>query len=193
MFRPVQPLLGPLTCTDLTPPLPPFVCKHACFDCQKHPETLRTISCLGVEQQHSLPPNASKNSGFGYTASGKAAYFHMWFACASDKSQLSTSQDIVQSKKTRHTVTASLSHPPVPELPSICTLTGTGGVHSTLRYLMSMRPFSMGATCTHHKFSNCCNSGTVTASVLASGSLLHSNSAKQLLGSRSRDSQLCAQ
>lgn len=53
----------------------------------------------------------------------------------------------VLASKAEHTVTASLSQPPVPSFPSICTLTGTGGVHSTLRYCMSIRPFSIGAIC----------------------------------------------
>ena len=50
-------------------------------------------------------------------------------------------------KQELHTVTASLSQPPVPEFPSICTFTGTGGVHSTLRYWMSILPLSIGAIC----------------------------------------------
>jgi len=52
-----------------------------------------------------------------------------------------------QVKQELHTVTASLSQPPVPEFPSICTFTGTGGVHSTLRYWMSILPLSIGAIC----------------------------------------------
>lgn len=70
------------------------------------------------------------------------------------------------------TVTDSLSHPPGPLLPSICTLTGTGGVHSTLRYLMSMRPFSIGAICIQQTLGTESTAVNILHMTLGTGSML---------------------
>ena len=54
----------------------------------------------------------------------------------------------VRSKGWQLTVTSKRSHPPLPELPSTSTETGSGGVQVMRRYCIEMRPFPGGAICT---------------------------------------------